>query len=42
MSCYVWEFSEIDQSQVAIVGGKGAHLASSRASKASAFRPAFA
>ena len=26
MGCYVWEFSEIDQTQVAIVGGKGANL----------------
>ncbi len=26
MGCYVLEFSEIDQTQVAVVGGKGAHL----------------
>ena len=27
MSCYVLEFQEIDQTQIAVVGGKGAHLA---------------
>src|SRR5215218_8828504 len=26
MSCYVLDFQEIDRTQVAIVGGKGAHL----------------
>src|ERR1700738_712682 len=26
MSCYVLDFQEIDQTQVAVVGGKGAHL----------------
>ena len=26
MSCYVLGFQEIDQTQVAVVGGKGAHL----------------
>ena len=24
--CYVWGFQEIDETQVAVVGGKGAHL----------------
>ena len=27
MGCYVLGFQEIDQTQVAVVGGKGAHLA---------------
>src|SRR5437763_15715282 len=27
MACYVLGFEEIDQTQVAVVGGKGAHLA---------------
>src|ERR1700731_4091488 len=26
MGCYVLDFQEIDQTQVAVVGGKGAHL----------------
>src|SRR4029453_11395206 len=26
MGCYVLDFDEIDQTQVAVVGGKGAHL----------------
>ncbi|MDQ3835176.1 MAG: hypothetical protein M3315_16475, partial [Actinomycetota bacterium] len=26
MGCYVLGFQEIDQTQVAVVGGKGAHL----------------
>ena len=26
MGCYVLDFQEIDQRQVAVVGGKGAHL----------------
>ena len=52
MGCYVLGFEEIDQTQIAIVGGKGAHLgelrglsavASAKAeSKASACRLAFA
>ena len=27
MACYMLDFQEIDQTQVAVVGGKGAHLA---------------
>ena len=27
MGCYVLDFKEIDQTKVAVVGGKGAHLA---------------
>ena len=27
MGCYVLDFQEIDQTKVALVGGKGAHLA---------------
>ena len=27
MGCYVLDFQKIDQTQVALVGGKGAHLA---------------
>ena len=42
MGPYVLGFEEIDQAQVAIVGGKGAHWGSFRRSKASACRPAFA
>jgi phosphoenolpyruvate synthase/pyruvate phosphate dikinase len=26
MGCYVLDFQEIDETQVAVVGGKGAHL----------------
>ena len=42
MGCYVLGFQEIDQTQVAVVGGKGAHLGNFRGSKASACLPAFA
>ena len=42
MGRYVLDFQEIDQTQVAVVGGKGAHLGSFRGSKASACRLAFA
>src|SRR5215216_3650497 len=42
MGCYVLDFQEIDETQVAVVGGKGAHLGSFRGSKASACRLAFA
>ena len=38
MGCYVLGFREIDQTQVAIVGEKGAQLGELRASKASACR----
>ena len=40
--CYVLGLPEIDATQVAVVGGKGAHLGSFRGSKASACRLAFA
>jgi len=42
MSRYVLNFQEIDQTQVAVVGGKGGRLGSFRGSKASACRLAFA
>ena len=42
MSHYVLGFEEIDHTQVAVVGSKGAHLGSFRGLKASACRLAFA
>ena len=36
---YVVGFQETDETQVAVVGGKGAHLGELRGSKASACRP---
>ena len=42
MGCYVLGFQDIDQTQVELVGGKGAHLGSFHGSKASVCRPAFA
>ena len=40
--CYVSGLQEIDETQVAVVGGKGAHLGELRESKASACRLASA
>jgi phosphoenolpyruvate synthase/pyruvate phosphate dikinase len=42
MGCYVLDFQEIDQTQVAVVGGKGAQLGSFRGSRASVCRLVFA
>ena len=42
MGSYVLGFQEIDQTQAAVVGGKGAHRGSFRGSKASVCRLAFA
>jgi phosphoenolpyruvate synthase/pyruvate phosphate dikinase len=42
MGCYVLDFREIDQTQVAVAGGKGALLGSFRGLKASVCRLAFA
>jgi hypothetical protein len=42
MDCYVSDFQEIDQTQLAAVGGKGALWGSSRESTVSACHPAFA
>ena len=42
MGGYVLGFQEIDQTQVELVGGKGAHLGELSRIEASACRPAFA